>query len=352
MRIVFIILSLVFVTSVFGEETSYQRYRDNLAKATVRKAKLIKKARRRYKAHLGIDKAQIPKAMTGDLYTKHWELWQIARANLPALEAVAWNPPSPLKIISEIRLPRGEEQIANLAAEMAWARAEGYSGCLIVWRQGDDPAKLAALVAQLKSDGWWILLSIGPGESSESTSYIPIEQIKTMLAVVLPHCDAFLPGWRKSSPPHWTGDNAVYPTALAAIARNICPEIPLLGNIFVTQDQETIAGIPSGASAVVVQGAGYRQRRPAKVRALVDIKINLPLIALIMGPRPYYESFHKIEINKQEVWQAKHAVEKKFQGAGFGTITMAGDGADGRREMAYDDLGRTKLHETENEQEK
>ena len=365
-----LIMSLIFAASTMAREmkkieikkldfsrkksklTLYEKHQRRLDKATKHREKLMKDARELRRSFQGIDMRQVPKKMRGSLYQKYWAFWSAKITNLPAIDAVPWNPPSLLRIISEVRLPYGTKQAENLTAEMSWAKNEGYNGVHVVWRNGDDPEKLAALAQQFKADGWWMLLSIGPEESSTVTSYIPPEQIQTMLAAVLPHCDAFLPGWRMSSPPHWSGDNAAYPTVLASMAREVCSAIPVLGNVFVKQTQEILTGIPSGASAVVVQGVGYRRVRPKGVRKLVETVTDLPLITLVMGPPPYYWSFHNIKIDKKEVMAQKQAVERRFQGAGFGTLTMAGDGADGRnRYGSYDDLARTNWNEVDNKNE-
>lgn len=241
---------------------------------------------------------------------------------------------SGLRGIAEVRTPQTPDEASNQHIELEHFRTLGYTTALAVWR-GEPPAALAALIRELRTAGWRILITYGPAESAETTAYLDPEQMRQAFALLLPDTDALLVTWRKTSPGHWSGGEATLAAwcdRVADIARRIRPDIPVIGELFfVTADRTVIGWAPPAVSAVLVANAGCNGLVPGGVLTICRQRTAAPLLALILGPAPYYNTFLRRDTTAAAIRATCARLENRYVAAGFaGTITLAGDGSGDR----------------------
>lgn len=238
-----------------------------------------------------------------------------------------------LRAIAEIRVPETPEEKARQQARISALTGEGYNGGLVVWR-GEDVNELVSTVQWAKSIGLTVLLTWGPEEGKDGVVYPDMQVLRVGFNLALPSCDAVVLLWRKSSGPHFQGDNAGrYAEAMARVARSMSPRIPLIGEVYVNADRTLTASIPEGCGAVLVVNAGYGGIIPRKLMELVGSVTDLPGICLVVGPVPYWatRNAHLGNWSVKDGWKVKHEIERRFVGGAMGTLTLFGDGSDGRQ---------------------
>jgi hypothetical protein len=259
----------------------------------------------------------------------YYRWWTVAmEKNYDALPMVPYDV-SGLRLIAEIRTPWSEDEKKNQEAELSYFKSIGYNGALVVW-QGENPTELLGVVKKLRQDKWTIWITYGPEESKEDTAYVDPSEFEKMTKMMISHCDAFLPCWRKSSNPHWdSNDLTKYPRVLSGIVRNERKDIPIIGEVFIRPDKTMHVAIPTGSSAALVLNVGFQGINTDGAFNIVRSATDLPLICLIVGPKPYYATIGSEggPFSKEGVRQACKRLEERFVKSRFpGTVTLAGDG--------------------------
>lgn len=247
-----------------------------------------------------------------------------------ALAYVPWPLPE-IRGIAEVRTPQTDADAANQVAELAYFSGIGYNTVLAVWR-GESPVALSAIVRGLRNDGWNIILVFGPAENGDATPYLDPDQFRQAFALLLPDCDALLITWRLTSPRHWQGKEStlyVWSDRVSTMARRARHDVPIIGELFFAAGERRITGwCPANVSAALVTGAGCNGLVPAGIARLAREKTEKPLLALIIGPNPYYNTLCRYaELPADYIRQTCNRLETRYCREGFaGTITLAGDG--------------------------
>ncbi|MFA5634536.1 MAG: hypothetical protein WC977_01395 [Anaerovoracaceae bacterium] len=235
-----------------------------------------------------------------------------------------------LRAVGEVRTPHTPAESANQLAELAYFRTLGYNGILAVWH-GEDSRALAGILDSLHADGWRIVLAYGQPEGRGKTRpYRRLDTFRARLAPLLTHAEAFAPAWRGTSIPHTRrpAKLAEYHRQVSAIARELRSDLPILGESFLRRGTIETA-VPDYAGGIVVFNAGYSQIRPEAVVGMLPD--GTPALTLVIGPKPYYASYHEIpDWKKGGVHRTRERIADRYRTAGTGTITLAGDGADNR----------------------
>ena len=267
-----------------------------------------------------------------DKYDTDW-MMEWALIPITPIRAIPFATAS-IRAVAEIRTPRTAAEAANQQAELEYFRTLGYSAVMAVW-YGESPHVLSNALADLHADGWTVLVAYGQREGRDKCRpYIPLKNMRKALSALLEHASAFLPAWRGTSAPHTHNAPArtQYQTRLSHIARGIYPAIPIIGETFLKGGQ-LVGDIIDGASGALVLNAGYLRRYPPDVIAMLHAKAgtDIPALTLVIGPNPYYASYHEITgWTKGGIRQKVERIEGRYRAAGSGTITLCGDGANGR----------------------
>jgi hypothetical protein len=253
-----------------------------------------------------------------------------------------------IRAIGEVRTPRTTAEAENQAAELAHFRATGYNAVLAVWH-GEDARVLSGILYRLHRDGWRIVLAYGQPEGRDKTRpYRRLDTFRARLGLLLEYAEAFAPAWRGTSIPHTRqpAKLAEYHRQVSAVARELRGDIPILGEAFL-RGQALEMAVPDYAGGAVLFNAGYSRIRAERVLdMLADSAPGLPVLTLVIGPRPYYASWHAGTETRADLATLRESIATRYRAGRSGTITLAGDGADnraptGKHNWSHDTLTRS-----------
>lgn len=263
----------------------------------------------------------------------HWltEWTELADAELARMP---FDGAESIRGVAEIRTPKTDTQKINQREEAAHFQSLGYNALLAVW-DGEPVSSLADELRYFRSDGWRIIVAFGqPEPKNRRRPYRPVPELRKEFSRLLVHADAFLPTWRGTSPPHGNVHmNATYVTQVSAIARQAVPDIPIIQDAYFMRGKLEPPNMVGFSSAILSSNTGYYGARPEGIADMIRDhtgREEIPLLGMIIGPVPYYESHYKSRTNLKtegEIWETKQQIESRFSRAGWGIILLVGDGA-------------------------
>ncbi len=268
-------------------------------------------------------------------YSELWDAWQKVYAqDYPAIAYIPYNIKA-VRMIAEMRTPASETEKRNLFRELAYFKSIGYNAVLAVWR-GEDPLELAALISQVKQKfGFQVWFTFGGRERLQERVFIDPKKYRRGLTLLAEVSDGYVIGWRRTSLHLFAPDEKWIDFSLFCV-RNGNPQIPVFGEIYYgytgTPDSfhSITVNIPENASGALVVNFGFSNVVPSGVMNLVRKYTSLPVIALIVGERPYYLTRNSNHKTKEENRALCKRIEERFTQAGTAaTITLAGDGSGG-----------------------
>ena len=253
-----------------------------------------------------------------------------------------------LKIIAEMQITESEY---NLFKELKYFKGLGYNGVLAVW-QGGDYMDLISQIYRVKAMGFKVFFAFGKMEKLTDGVFIDPDYYKRGLAALAEVCDGYLLGWRRTSIHLFKADKAWVDYSMNYV-REGNPDIPIIGEMYKGYvgkwekgkpvENEMNFRIPENISAVLVINCGYRNSLPKGALKIVRSKTDIPVINLVVGEKPYYMTRNNTGRTKSENRQIIDEIEERFRKAGFGTITLSGDGSNGLYNKSItDDL--SKMH--------
>ena len=289
-------------------------------------------------------------------YADLWDAWQKVYAqDYSPITYIPYNIKG-VRMIAEMRTPSSETEKQNLFRELAYFKSIGYNAVLAVWR-GEDPLELAALIFQVKQEfDFQVWFTFGGKERLQERVFIDPKKYRRGLTLLAEVSDGYVIGWRRTSLHLFAPDEKWIDYSLNCV-RNGNPQIPVFGEIYYgytgTPDSfhSITVNIPENASGVLVVNFGFSNVVPNGVINLVRKYTNLPVIALVVGERPYYLTRNPNHKSKEENRALCKRIEERFTQAGTAaTITLAGDGSGGNYDPnVTDNLCTTNWAETKPE---
>jgi hypothetical protein len=254
-----------------------------------------------------------------------------------------------LRMVGQVVTPIDEASASNQIAELAWFKARGFNGALLVWK-GENSTTLASIAKKLKEDGWIVAMTYGPEETKDTEVYVDPIAYDNACIQLLPYCDFVIPTWRKATAHHIEVNAEKYHNTLSQIIRNTSINIPIIGETYVEINKngfvELHSGESMGMSGTVVFNASYDNIMASKMIELLQRNITpFPLIFCIVGPQPYWEWYPKLHISVNEVIEYNLEKCKELNRLGQGALVLAGGGGGTRKIRGVavtDDLTNTK----------
>lgn len=240
------------------------------------------------------------------------------------------------KIISEIRLPKSEQELDNLRNNIEFYKSKGYNSALICFRQNDDPSEMRQLARYVRSKDMYVFFSYGGEERLNDDIYCNPVWFKEMLTNLAKESIGFMP-WRRTSLHLWYPDKA-WNNFVHNTLRDANPNIFIIGEIYYGMTAidhpkiDWFFNIPENCSAVLLKNFGYKGFYLENIIKLAREKgsKNLPIIAVVHGEKPYYLTKNNTNKTFKENLKIKQELEDRFiKGGVQGTITMNDDGSDG-----------------------
>jgi Txe/YoeB family toxin of Txe-Axe toxin-antitoxin module len=245
--------------------------------------------------------------------------------------------PAGFKIISEVYKPTTLKEYNKLKSNLAFYKSKGYNGVLINVCTGDTPIDMVNIARLIKTYKMYPFFCFGGTEKLEDEIFVNPQWIKDIITSLAPECYGFLP-WRRTALHLFLPDEA-YNNFIHTQLRIANPNIYILGEIYYGKtaiDHDQIkwwVNIPKNCSGIILSSLGYNYINAEKlykqVRKLSGNQ-NLPIMARILGDKPYYNTLNKTKLNFRENLQIKKELENRFIKAGFnGTFTCSNDGSNG-----------------------
>ena len=242
----------------------------------------------------------------------------------------------PVRMISEVRLPGPRGSLRILRENLAFYRSRGYDSALLTFDSSESPEDLAALARVVLSEGLAVWLAYGGPESLAHTAFIDPALLRRQIQAVAALSSGMLLAWRRTSA-HLFLQDAPFMAYLAACAREANPRLPIVGELYygstaVHPDSPGWgANCPEWASGVLAVNFGYLDVEPKKAVAAIRRQCpGLPVLALVVGHRPYYLTVRRNGLPPAQNLRIKEFVERRLSGAGAaGTVTFHDDGRDG-----------------------
>ena len=276
-----------------------------------------------------------------------WKAWkQVYSQDYPRIKYVRVPDITQIKMIAEMQVATTQAQRDNLFAELAYFKTLGYNAVLAVW-EGDRVADFVEQITIVRGMGFKVFFTFGTKESLSTAIFIDPVAYKAGLMRLAANCDGYLIGWRRTSRHLFNPDQKWIDFSINCV-RQGNPEIPIFGEVYrgyagnnnpdgSYNENEFLVNIPTNSSGAFVVNFGFQGVRPDGVLKLVRAVSDVPLIALIVGERPYYMTTKNNKKSKTENRTIIDNIEKRFKKFDFGVCTLAGDGSNGNYDKRVSD---------------
>jgi hypothetical protein len=253
----------------------------------------------------------------------HFNDWYKAYVTPPTIKFFNLEFPEKFRAVAEVCVPENNMEYINQIMELQFFKKQGFNTVLFTW-QGEDVRRVISLLQYLKGQGWNVIWTHGVQETNEDTRFADLEAMELALRESVPYINAVMPLWRKASLPHYDTDEAEKRIRIIGAMVQKYGDLPVLGEYYYRLDGEHEYATPDNISGTVLQNVGYFNIMPDVILKKLNKENVIPVV---VGPPPYYNSAHKRDYSKDEIWTLKQLVSDKYLNAGArGTITLVGDG--------------------------
>lgn len=244
-----------------------------------------------------------------------------------------------LRIISEVRCPRSDGEMATLTRRLAEYRRKNFNAVLVCFDTTEDTLKLATTIDYIRSTGMKVIIVyIGGKESLRAPVFRDPDRIADFFQRLAPRADAVLLGhWRTSV--HLFLPDKAYTNYIIRCARKANPEIAVIGQAYWGQtadtgteekDFTTTVAVPENSSAVLITGLGYpgAANAVALKKLFSEVADHPHKIALVVGEKPYYSSTRPTRRSRKFNELVKRQLERRLLKIGCqSTLTFSADGS-------------------------
>jgi hypothetical protein len=281
-----------------------------------------------------------------------WKAWKAVYAkDYPRMKYVRVPDITQIKMIAEMQVAKTQSQRDNLFAELSYFKKLGYNAVLAVW-EGDKVSDFTEQITIVRGMGFKVFFTFGTKESLSTAIFIDPAAYSQGLATLAANCDGYLIGWRRTSLHLFNPDQKWIDFSVNCV-RQGNPDIPVFGEVYrgfagnnnpdgSYNENEFLVNIPTNASGAFVVNFGFQGVRPDGVLKLVRAVSDVPLIALIVGERPYYMTRNGNKPGSNGKTKAQNReiitrIENRFHKFDFGIATLAGDGSNGNYDKSVSD---------------
>lgn len=244
------------------------------------------------------------------------------------------------RMISEVKLPKNNEQFKILDNNLAYYKSRGYDSVLIVFDGSENENDLLNLVKYVRYKGFRSFFAFGGEENLNISIFVDPIKLKSQLQSLAKYSEGFLLGWRRTSA-HLIEQDIQYMNYMSSCVREVNKNCLIFGEVYygntAKYPHENKWGfgynLPNYASGVVICNFGVESvNADGVVKYIIPSKIgkNYSQIAVITGQRPYYLTQYRNNLTQGENQKIKEKLELRFKNAGCkGTITLHDDGKNG-----------------------
>lgn len=243
------------------------------------------------------------------------------------------------RMISEVKLPKNQEQLNILNENLTYYKSRGYDSVLVTFDGNEDSQQLSYLAGYIKSKGFRVFFAYSGEESHNQSVFIDPQLLKNQLSALAKYSEGFLIAWRRTSV-HLFKQDIQYMNYAIECVRNANKNCLILGEVYYGNTSEHPEekkygfgeNLPICASATTVCNFGtININADAVVKHLIPNIMGgkIEQIPVVVGQRAYYLTTNRNNLSQEENQTIKEKIEKRFIKAGCkGTITLHGDGRD------------------------
>ena len=242
--------------------------------------------------------------------------------------------PDGLRMIAEVTVPDGREELETLSANLARYAGLGYNAALLTFDTSEMLEQLVDTAELIRSKGLAVWIAYSGPENLRHSVFADPDKLARYISTLAERAEGMVTGWRRTALHQFIQDRAFCNVMLKA-ARAGNAEIRILGESYIGETAETpeytriaMFNNPAGCSGTVVSGIGFYGVNVAGALAGVFKPVaKMDRVALIVGSRPYHMTLHRSGLSRARQDAVKQALERRFRAAGcVGTITLHGDG--------------------------
>lgn len=239
-----------------------------------------------------------------------------------------------LKMITEARVPKTDEEKAIQLDNLDWYKAKGYNAVLLSIYMDEQLVDLIELANEITKRGYDLYITYTGIESLYTSVFLDPVLIQRYLATLAPMAKGYLLGWRKTSV-HLFIHDPQFTQYLVKCVRDANDKIEILGEGYYGQTADSnlrtdvlTYNMPENASACILSGVGYRNVNAGGVlKGLFGALTKTQKIPVVLGDRAYYKTTNPNGYSFEKNFAIKQEIENKFLRYGaYGIITLHGDG--------------------------
>lgn len=250
------------------------------------------------------------------------------------------------RMISEVKLPKNQEQLNILNENLAYYKSRRYDSVLVTFDGNEDSEQLSYLVQYIKSKGFRVFFAYSGEESHNQSVFIDPQLLKNQLSALAKYSEGFLIAWRRTSV-HLFKQDVQYMNYVIECVRNANKNCLIFGEVYYGNTSKYSeegkyglgTNLPDCASATTICNFGTSYiKAEAVVKHLIPNAIGKKIeqIPVIIGQRAYYLTTNRNNLSQEDNQRIKERIERRFKKAGCkGTITLHGDGRDDIKKYDY-----------------
>ena len=257
--------------------------------------------------------------------------------------------PGGIRMIAEARVPDTSDGWGILKQNLSYYKKEGYNSVLITFTD-EDPEIIRLLASFVDEAGMDIYFAYSGGEHLNIPVFRDPVRLRQQITTIAPMSKGMLLAWRRTSA-HLFLQDAQFTNFIMKCARDANKNIAIIGEGYYGATAESdlrhdylTYTMPTNVSGCALVGVGMNNINVKHVVNDLFADVDVPKIAVILGPNAYYETRNRTKASQQEIANVKKRLERRFLNAGCaGTITLHGDGSDGIYNQSYTDNISTSL---------
>lgn len=213
-----------------------------------------------------------------------------------------------------------EEDFVKQSEAISDAVAKGNNTIIVAYYGGSTPASVERLIDEVHKIGAKVLFAVACAETSadRSASGFGVQELDSVLDVVVAKADYLIPSWRGSSPAHIEKASA-FSMTIARMALEKNPNMVMFGMADVNKGRIITMVVP-GSSAIVLASPVMDKTVLYRISDTSAAKFGAPGARVVCGPVCFPSIYVKQDQAKVDALSAELARN------GFGFFRLHGDG--------------------------
>ena len=266
--------------------------------------------------------------------------------NMPYIKYVSID--KPFRMITEVGIPKNLDSLNILTENLKYYKSQGYDSVLVVFNKDDNSQDVLNTIKYIKKYlGMNVWLAYTGKELLTVSVFMDLDKYTSILTNCAPYISGYINSWRRTSAHLWEQDKAFMNYTNITLRRSN-PNLPIVGELYYgnTHKYDKVNYVGFGlnnfenSSAIMIVNFGFKRIDVNYLTKFILSKYvgKTPLIACVVGHKPYYMTTNNNGYDYKTNMKIKHEVEQVFLRNGYiGVVTLSNDG----KEMETNNLSTT-----------